>query len=80
MSDITDRLRHGFDHKTLPHALSGFYHETADYVEDLERKFDELDAAHVPTPPRASGSFYCADDGFRWPCRTHRILHPEATP
>ena len=59
---------------------SATLYEAADHIDTLERKLAALDAAHVPTPDSHGESVYCADDGFVWPCRTHRILHPEATP
>ena len=86
MSDLTDRLRRSrlalndAIPLTLWNHVSAAMWQAADHIEDLERKLAALDAAHVPTPDSHGESVYCADDGFVWPCRTHRILHPEATP
>jgi len=43
-------------------------------VADLGARVAAVDARHHPD---ATADPWCVDDGFHWPCATHRALHPE---
>jgi hypothetical protein len=41
---------------------------------------DAIDALHQPVGYDGLYIFDCADCGQAWPCKTHRLLHPEGGP
>ena len=75
MSDLTDRLRHGFSYTTTDFLLVC---EAADRIDQLETQLAAIDALHFPSA--RSNRKFCNHDGGKWPCRDHRIIHPEETP
>ena len=44
---------------------------------DAADLLDAIDALHQPVGYDGLYIFDCADCGQAWPCRTHRLLHPE---
>jgi hypothetical protein len=50
---------------------------THDDVAAAADLLDAIDALHQPVGYDGLYIFDCADCGQAWPCKTHRLLHPE---
>ncbi len=50
--------------------------EAADEIERLRAERDAIDALHQPIGKPAG----CCSCWKSWPCKTHRLLHPEGGP
>ena len=78
--DIVERLRS--QHSDLRQgALYSKQEDPAwDATTDAADLLDAIDALHQPVGYDEVYGFDCAGCGQAWPCRTHRLLHPEGGP
>ena len=73
MSELTDRLREAWG-GDCDWRLNT---KAADRIDELETQLAAIDALHFPSA--RSNRKFCNHDGGKWPCRDHRIIHPEVT-
>lgn len=76
MSDPTPRLTYR-DGEHERNWLATANSELRSMILRLRTLLDELDALHVPFD--YYGDMVCHECFRTWPCRTHRLLHPEET-
>ena len=72
MSDFTERLRRK-PWYSVDDAYTG--REAADRIDELETQLAAIDTLHISSGEYAGEE--CIYDGHVWPCREHRLLHPE---
>jgi hypothetical protein len=73
--DIVERLRL-LGSIDCPYGCDVVGNPAADEIERLRAERDAIDALHQPIGKPAG----CCSCWKSWPCKTHRLLHPEGGP